>query len=130
MLIDTNVYSALNKGHQAAARLIGAQQSIYVPVVVVGELRYGFAYGTKQVENEEQLNRFIASTAVELLYISHKTTELYAELAAYCRRSGRVLSDNDLWIAALAQEHGLSLATYDKDFEVLRSEFGSRLKIL
>jgi PIN domain. len=45
-------------------------------------------------------------------------------------KKGRVLSQNDIWIAALAKETGGTLATFDKDFKALSDIFGDKLLIL
>ncbi len=129
-VIDTNVYSALVKGLSAARIALQGESSISLPIMVVAELKYGFIHGMKQVENEERLNRFLAQDRVTMLYPSLKTAELYAELSVYCRRAGRALSHNDIWIAALAQEADVPLVTYDKDFEVFRDIFHEKLVLL
>lgn len=130
MLIDTNVYSALNRGDAAAISALSGGARLHIPVVVIGELRYGFIYGSKQEENDQQLSAFLARNVVEVVYITQKTAAIYGEMAAHCRRSGRVLSDNDLWIAALAQENDLGLVTFDRDFTALSDILGERLSVL
>lgn len=67
---------------------------------------------------------------VEVLMPTNKTTEIYGELSVLCRNKGRALSNNDLWIAALAIECDQPLATYDKDFAALSSRLGDKLILL
>lgn len=130
MIIDTNVYSNLNRGLKSAIDVISNQSAIYLPVVVLAELRYGNLYGSMNQKNEQQLVKFMSSDLTHVLNISVNTTNIYAELAAYCRRVGRVLSDNDLWIAALSKEHNLKMVTYDRDFEVFTDILSDKLLIL
>lgn len=130
MIIDTNIYSALDKGNPIAIEALRGQKSIYLSVISVGELRYGFKNGNKQKENEFRLNKFLAQDGVNILFPTLKTTEIYGQLAIYCRQTGHALSNNDLWIAALAKEEGLTLATFDKDFSVFEDLMGDKLIIL
>lgn len=130
MIIDTNVYSALDNGLQSAVDILRGQKSILLPIFVVAELRYGFANGLNKTENETRLDRFLSQNGVEVSLPTLKTAEHYASLAMYCKQAGRALSQNDLWIAAIAQENGMRLVTYDKDFKVFQDIFGGKLVIL
>lgn len=130
MIIDTNVYSALDRGDHVAIDALRGQTNIYLPIISVGELRYGFSNGNKQKENEFRLSKFLAQERVDILSPTLKTAELYGQLAVRCRQAGRALSNNDLWIAALAKEADELLVTYDKDFAVLADIFGDMLIIL
>lgn len=130
MIIDTKVYSALYRGDAHAVEALKDQDHIGVPLVVIAELRYGFMSGNKTDHNEAQFNKFLAQDVVDIIYPTLQTAQLYAELSTYCRRAGRALSHNDLWIAALAQESNQQLVTYDKDFGALASLLGDRLVIL
>lgn len=130
MLIDTNVYAALSRGRQDALEALRASAAIYLPIIVVGELYYGFANGNRQAENARQLDVFLARDAVEVMHITPKTAVIYGELAVFCRKMGRSLSDNGLWIAALVKEHGMTFVTYDRDFEAFEALFGDQLLML
>jgi len=130
MIIDTNVYSALDRGDPLAIDALRGRLNIYFPIISVGELRYGFNNGSKQKENEFRLGKFLAQEGVDILFPTLKTAELYGQLAAYCCKAGHVLSNNDLWIAALAKESDLSLVTFDKDFSVFKDIMGDKLIIL
>jgi len=130
MIIDTNVYGALYRGDSNAARALRDENDIYVPIIVVGELRHGFINGSKRNDNELRFDKFLAEDGVEIIYPTVQTAQVYAELSVYCRCAGRALSHNDLWIAALAQETNQQLVTYDKDFEVFADLFGDKLIIL
>ena len=130
IIIDTNVYSALDRGVIGAIDALRGQSSVYVPIIVVGELRYGFANGNKQRENESRLGKFLAQDVVDILIPTLKTSELYGQLAVRCRQTGRALSNNDIWIAALALETDSRLVTYDKDFAIFTDVLGDNLIIL
>ena len=63
--------------------------------------------------------QFLANRRVELLLPDAETTEHYARLFAQLRRQGTAIPTNDLWIAALAVQHGLTLCTGDAHFRHL-----------
>lgn len=130
MIIDTNIYIALYNGEKAAIDALRSTPVIVVPIMAVAELRFGFMYGSRQRENEKKLDMFLAQEKVEIIYPTLQTAQIFGELSVYCRRVGRALSHNDLWIAALAREQNLPLVTRDKDFAVFSDMFGKSLIII
>lgn len=130
MIIDTNVYSAANAGHKVAAEILVESSVVYMPVIVLAELRAGFLGGTKNKLNLRMLVRFLAENNVDVLHIGENTAKQYAELAVFARARGKSLSNNDIWIAALALENGAQLATFDRDFSVFAELLGDDLMIL
>ncbi len=130
MLLDTSAYSELARGSKSAAGILKGNTSVLIPIQVVGELRYGFRLGSQNTQNEQNLQRFLAQSQVQVVSPSLQTTTVYAEMATLCRQLGKALSHNDLWIAALAKEHNQQLITYDKDFAVFERVLGKNLSIL
>lgn len=130
ILIDTNVYSALNRGSLRAVEKIKQSAKILIPVMVVGELRAGFLRGNRADLNNSMLNKFLSDARVEVVDVTVETTKYYAELLDYCRKSGAALTDNDIWIAALAQENSVQLVTFNQDFQVFSDVLGELLLIL
>ncbi len=51
-----------------------------------------------------------------MLAIDEDTAEFYASVLQALRRAGTPIPSNDLWIAALAQRHGLPVYTRDAHF--------------
>jgi len=130
MIIDTNVYSALDRGDPNAIDVLKGQSSVNLTIISVGELRYGFINGNRKDENEFRLGKFLSQNNVGILSPTLKTAELYGQMAAHCRQTGRALSNNDLWIVAIASEADELLVTYDKDFSVLADIMKDKLIIL
>jgi predicted nucleic acid-binding protein len=116
LLIDSNRYRDLCAGAPEVLRLIQRAQEIRLPVVVLGELRAGFACGTRGRENERVLLRFLNSPRVQVLYADDTTTQHYANLLRQLRTQGTPIPSNDLWVAALAVQHGLTLLSRDEHF--------------
>jgi predicted nucleic acid-binding protein len=114
--LDTSAYFAFNRGDKRLRSWFKSDFEIIVPTVVIGELRAGFAAGSKRKENEELLRRFLDSPNVDVQTITHKTTTIYAEIYLKLREKSRPIGTNDMWIAAIALELDNELLTLDADF--------------
>lgn len=120
VLLDTNAYTRLLSGETGIVRIVSLASKIYLPVVVLGELKAGFACGTREAENLTNLDTFLLSPKVNVLPIEAATTTQYAQLYSQLRQQGTPIPINDLWIAALAVQHQLTLCTEDKHFDHLQ----------
>jgi tRNA(fMet)-specific endonuclease VapC len=120
IVLDTNRYADVDRAEPSAAAFIRTVNEICVPTIVLGELRYGFLYGSKATENEKRLQHFISGPRVRILTINEATTHHYSELMLQLRRNGTMIPTNDVWIAALTFQHGLKLYTRDNHFNLLR----------
>jgi tRNA(fMet)-specific endonuclease VapC len=116
LALDTNAYSALARGEPRAVALVQAARHVYLPFVVLAELRAGFAAGTLGRRNEALLARFLGSSRVTVAYADEQTTHHYAGVFAQLRRQGTPIPTNDIWIAAVVLQHDLVLSTGDAHF--------------
>ncbi len=114
--LDSNAYSDFMRGIAARVELLRTVQSIVLPLIVLGEVRAGFAAGNRESTNAANLQRFLASPRVSVLAPDDQTTHYYAQLHRQLRDDGRPIPTNDLWIAALAVQHDLVLCTSDRHF--------------
>lgn len=130
MLLDTNAYSALARGIPAIVDVIRDVAELALPLPAVAELRYGFAKGSQAERNEQSLQKFLAQSQISIIMPTLKTTDHYAAIQLLCRQRGKALSQNDIWIAALAYETDDVLVTFDRDFKVLTEIFNDKLLIL
>lgn len=119
LALDTNAYSAAARGDPTAVALLRRADELYLPFVVVAELRAGFAAGTLGRRNESRLTGFLASPRARVLYADDQTTHHYARLFAQLRQQGTPIPTNDLWIAAMVLQHDLVLFTKDAHFSKL-----------
>lgn len=115
--VDTNRLTDLLRGDSLLAERLGACDEVWVPLMVLGEMKAGFHGGTQRRRNEGLLQRFLAKATVSVLLPSRETAEHYARIFVQLKRAGTPVPDNDLWIAALALEHDLTLITRDRHFE-------------
>ena len=116
-MLDTSAYSAFKRGDQRLRKWFAASKQITVPLIVIGELRFGFVGGNQQIENERLLQQFLDSPNVITATITNKTTQLYASIFVKLRQAGKPIGTNDIWIAATALEQGTQLLTLDADFK-------------
>jgi predicted nucleic acid-binding protein len=68
---------------------------------------------------EKGAERFLAKSGVGVLYVDERTTHVYAELYHQLRRQGTPIPTNDIWIAAITLQHGLTLYSRDAHFDHL-----------
>jgi tRNA(fMet)-specific endonuclease VapC len=119
LALDTNRYTDLCKGVEETVELVSTAESVFVPFVVVAELRAGFAFGKRSAENERVLRRFLSKEGVSVLYPDDQTTHHYASAYRQLRTQGTPIPTNDLWIGALVLQHNLRLHDRDRHFDHL-----------
>lgn len=117
--LDTNRYVDLCKGVQETARLVATAEAVFLPFVVVAELRAGFALGRRSAENERVLRRFLLKDGVQVLFADDQTTLHYASVFRQLRLQGTPIPTNDMWIAALVLQHNVVLHDRDRHFDHL-----------
>jgi tRNA(fMet)-specific endonuclease VapC len=113
-LLDTNVVIALFAGEPATLQRLRRAQMVFVPAIVIGELLYGAFKSNRVRENVTRIEEFAAANTV--LACDLETARQYGQLKDQLRRKGRPLPENDLWIAALARQHRLTLVSRDGHF--------------
>ena len=117
--VDTNAYAEAARGQVRTAELLRGASEIFLPFVVLGELRAGFSVGRRGARNEAGLTMFLQSPRVQTLFADEQTTAHYARLYAFLRKNGTPVPTNDLWIAALVVQHDLALMSSDRHFDNL-----------
>ena len=113
-LLDTNIVIALFERQRKVLQKLKKATEVYLPAVVVGELIYGALKSAKARDNLERIEEFAAASAV--LTCDLETARHYGQIKTELHRRGRPLPDNDIWIAALAQQHDLTLVSRDRHF--------------
>jgi predicted nucleic acid-binding protein len=128
ILLDTNAYVAFKQGTADAVEVVQHAPRMGLNSIVLGELLSGFAMGTREQENRQELEQFLASDRVDQIGVDLDTAEHYATVYRDLRRRGRPIPTNDMWIAATALQHGLAIFSHDRHFhEVPGLLIGSRL---
>jgi tRNA(fMet)-specific endonuclease VapC len=119
VLVDTNRYRDFCAGVPDVVELFRSAELIHLPFVSLAELRAGFLHGSLAKKNERTLSLFLGRTRVKILWPDDGTTHHYARLYLQLRRQGTPIPTNDLWIAALAAQHDLTLCSRDAHFDSL-----------
>ncbi|MEK6644188.1 MAG: type II toxin-antitoxin system VapC family toxin [Planctomycetota bacterium] len=117
LAIDVNRYSDLCRGDEFTLETIRRASEVFFPFVAVAEIRAGFLGGTHAKQNEARFGEFMRSQRVRTLFADEATIQLYADLVVSLRKTGKPVPTNDLWIAALAIQHDLTLFTRDRHFD-------------
>jgi tRNA(fMet)-specific endonuclease VapC len=117
LILDTNALSAFVDGEPDVGAILGLQHRAAVPVIVLGEFRYGIMGSRHRKTYEKWLENHLRH--FDLLAVTVETTVPYASLRAALKRSGRPIPANDAWIAALAMQHRLPILSRDEHFDAL-----------
>lgn len=119
LALDTSRYTDLCRGDGPVVDLVEHAVEVYLPFVVVGELRAGFSVGRHGAENEKVLVKLLRRPGVQVLMPDEQTTHHYAVVYRQLRQQGTPIPTNDMWIAALVLQHDLTLLARDRHFDAL-----------
>jgi tRNA(fMet)-specific endonuclease VapC len=118
VILDTNALSALADGDLTLEPILREVSGVAVPVIVMGEYRYGIRHSRHRLRYEQWLAE--AALSYRVLPVDEVTAEQYAEVRQELKVSGRPIPSNDLWIAALVRQHRLPLLSRDRHFDFVR----------
>ena len=114
-LVDTNVVIALFDQNPAVLAELANAQAVFTASVVLGELYYGALHSAQVVANTARVTAFAGKNVV--LACDELTAQYYGQVKAKLRVKGKPIPENDIWIAALALQYQLTLATWDGHFD-------------
>lgn len=114
-LLDTNAAIAHRKGDPALVNMIDNADAVFVSSITLGELYFG-AYKSGRIEaNLADTEQLASSGAV--INCDVGTARVYGLTRHQLRAKGRPIPENDVWIAAVALQHNLTLLTKDEHFK-------------
>jgi predicted nucleic acid-binding protein len=117
VILDTNALSAFADGEAGVGEVLRRQTRAAIPVIVLGEFRYGIAQSKHRSAYEAWLESELPH--FDVLDVTAETADSYATLRTALKRSGRPIPANDAWIAALALQHRLPILSRDQHFDVV-----------
>jgi tRNA(fMet)-specific endonuclease VapC len=117
MILDTDALSAAADDDPAVIVLLARAEQMAIPVIVLGEYRYGIARSRHRSSYENWLTRLLTDCAV--LDVNEPTTHHYAEISHELKAIGKPIPTNDLWIAALCRQHSFPLLSRDRHFDLV-----------
>lgn len=111
VLIDTSVLVDAERRGQPLERSIGEQERA-ISAITASELLHGVHRATDErvrVRREAFVEHLLAS--IEALPVTIAVARAHAGIWAGLERRGKIIGAHDLWIAATAVAHGMSVAT-------------------
>ena len=113
--LDTNALSDFAAGSDALGEALMPFRSLALPVTVLGEYRYGLLGSKKKARLEHWLDDLLND--VRVLEVSARTSSVYALVRQQLRTAGTPIPENDVWLSALALEHGIEVLSNDAHFD-------------
>lgn len=117
MILDTNGLSALAEGESALEPILRKAIQVAIPVIVLGEYRYGISQSRYRKQYERWLNEYLSK--FRILAIDEQTTISYSAVRTELKKAGTPIPANDVWIAALCRQHSLPLLSRDRHFDAV-----------
>ena len=117
MILDTNALSALADGDLGEAPAMDDAGVLSLPVIVLGEYRFGIGGFRHHARYEDWLARLVAVSRV--LDVDEQTAVRYAAIRREQSDKGQPIPSNDAWIAALARRHRLAVLSRDRHFDLV-----------
>ena len=114
-LLDTNIVIALLAAETPVVAGVRDAEAVFLSAIVVGELYYGARRSRRSRENIERIATLAAGAAV--LPCDVRTAATYGQVKAELSARGTPIPENDVWIAAAALQHSLTLVSRDGHFE-------------
>lgn len=114
-LLDTNIIIALFSNDPFVKKHVAKAEEIFIPAIVIGELFFGAFKSGRPKANTVRIENFAAGNTVIACDIG--TSRKYGYIKNLLHKKGHPIPENDLWIAALALEHGLTLVSRDEHFK-------------
>ncbi len=115
-LLDTDHCVAILRRHPlATARfaMLAQEDELYLSVISAAELFYGAALAQEPSQVAAQIATLCNQVAV--LDLDLEAAKEYGRLKADLRRQGKLIEDNDLYIASIALRYGLTLLTHNQE---------------
>ena len=114
VLLDSDAAIQLLRGDDAIRRRLAGTR-VFLSAIGLGELYFGAAKSGRVEANLKAVDSLVARTSV--LACDQETALQYGHLKARLKAAGRLIPENDIWIAATAIRHSLTLLSRDRHFD-------------
>lgn len=118
LILDTNALSAIAEGERDVAKVFFRARHIAIPVIVLGEYRFGIGQSRHKRKYELWLEDLLSICSA--LEVNEGTAIAYAELRGQLKAAGTPIPSNDAWIAALCRQHALPILSRDRHFDLVK----------
>ncbi|MBV6402470.1 MAG: Ribonuclease VapC2 [Anaerolineales bacterium] len=118
-LLDTNIVIALFADDASVKENLVKAEEIFLPSVALGEMFYGAHKSARAKENLTRIDEFASNNII--LGCDVDTARVYGEIKDALRVKGHPIPENDIWIAAIAVQHNLTLISRDGHFSEIEN---------
>lgn len=115
MILDTNGLSAVADGEAELKPILQRASEVAIPVIVLGEYRYGISQSRNRAQYEDWLAEYLP--AFRILAVDEQTAVAYSDIRTELKKAGTPIPSNDVWIAALCRQHSTPLISRDRHFD-------------
>jgi len=117
VILDTNGLFALADGESTLEPILREAAEVALPVIVLGEFRYGVRQSRDRQRYEQWLTESLGN--FRILDVDETTAASYATVRMELKKAGTPIPSNDVWIAALCRQHSLFLLSRDRHFDLV-----------
>ena len=114
VLLDTSVVVQHFRGELSLTEVSGGFEEFLLPQTALAELYTGAFRSAHPEKKFTQIERFVEG--INVLLPDEVTAEIYGRIAAQLARAGTPIPQNDIWIAAIALQYDIPVATADGHF--------------
>jgi tRNA(fMet)-specific endonuclease VapC len=115
MILDTNAVSALAEKDSSLLNVIANAPCLVLSFIAHAEFEYGLLGSNRPNAGLKLLAQL--ADCIPLLLPDQRTLTHYARIKDELKQKGRPIPDNDIWIAALAQQHAMPILSRDRHFD-------------
>lgn len=117
-LVDSDYVADYLGEHPAAIKLLSsfAKDDLSISLITYGEIYEGIHFGRDPQKTTDVFQRFLRP--VVILPLTQPIMRQFARIRGELRRTGKIIGDFDILIAATAIQHNLTLLTRNtKDYQ-------------
>lgn len=118
-LLDTNIIIALFAKDAKIHECLSNATEVFIPCIAIGELFFGAFKSLKIQENLNRIDEFALGNTV--LPCDIETAKKYGDIKNRLKEKGQPIPENDIWIAAIAQQYDLTLVSKDTHFDLIEN---------
>lgn len=113
-LFDTSVLIPLLRQEPNIQQRFNASGAGYVSSIALGELYFGARLSQQTAQGLQDIA--VLSQLIQVVVPDSITADTYSLIKLELRTAGKMIPENDMWIAASARQYNLILATRDAHF--------------
>ncbi|MFK7932998.1 MAG: type II toxin-antitoxin system VapC family toxin [Saprospiraceae bacterium] len=116
-LLDSSVIIDIFKQIPATLNRIQNAKQIFLPATALGELYFGAYKSSRFDKHFVEVKDLVGNGNV--IKCDEETAKVYGRIKYQLKVNGTPIPENDIWIAAIAIQYGLTLANRDKHFDLI-----------